>query len=231
MARVRLAVLSAAALALTAAPLTAQHITSPYRYIEARQYVSLFGGRLYTQTGAAELGPSSGSLFGAQFGYRLKGPFVIEATLGYASLQREVRDTVRLAAPDTNVFRPVGTANQGLLLASAALRFDLTGPRTWYGFQPYVLLGAGGVIGTTGANGADFLVPQDLRFNFGTSFAAQIGGGVEWYATRRLGLRIDGRGTIWKLHTPSAFLLRDVMLPPSEWTQNLSIVGGVAVHF
>ena len=234
MVRARLFLPAAAVLALAAAPAAAQHVSSPYRYIEARQYVTLFGGRLVTQTGAAGLGPTSGNIFGAQFGFRLGGPFVIEATLGYAPVKRVVRDTITLPAPDTTVFRPArpdSIANQGVLVAAAALRFDITGPRTWRGLQPYVLLGVGGAIGTTGQNGGDNSVPQDVRFGFGTSFAAQVGGGIEWYATRRLGLRLDGRGTLWKLHTPSAFLIRDHTLPPSEWTQNLSLVGGLAVHF
>ncbi len=228
MARARLVVLTAATLALCSAPLAAQRIHSPYRYIEPKQYVTIFGGQLRTQTGVVGVGPKSGNIFGAQFGYRVSGPLVIEATIGYAPLQRTVRDTTRQAG-DTTTFHPVGTANQGVLLAVANVRFDITGPRTWHGLQPYLVLGGGGAFGTTGQNGP--AVPQDVRFSFGTSFAAQAGAGIEWYATRRLGLRLDARGTLWKLHTPSAFILRETNLPQSEWTQNVSLVGGLALHF
>ncbi|HEX9106273.1 MAG TPA: outer membrane beta-barrel protein [Longimicrobiales bacterium] len=228
MPRVRPFVLTAATLALLAAPAAAQRITSPYRYIEPRQYVSVFAGQMRTQTGVVGVGPKAGNIFGAQFGYRASGPFVIEVTLGYMPLQRTVRDTTRQPGDNAN-FHPLGTANQSLLVATAAAHFDITGPRTWHGFQPYAILGAGGVFGTTSQNGP--AIPQDVRFSFGTSFAAQAGAGIEWYATRRLGLRVDGRGTLWKLHTPSAFLLRATNLPQSEWTQNLSLVGGLALHF
>jgi len=217
-----------AALALAGVPAAAQRISSPYRYIDSKQYVVLFGGRVRTQTGIVAVGPESGNIFGAQFGYRASGPIVLEATLGYMPLKRVVRDTTRQVG-DTANFHPLGTANQGVLLATASIRFDITGPRTWHGFQPYGLLGAGGAFGTTGQNGP--AVPSDVRFSFGTSFAAQAGAGIEWYATRRLGLRLDGRGTLWKLHTPSAFLLRAVNLQQSIWAQNLSLVGGLAVHF
>ncbi len=231
MSRARLLLPTAALLVLAATPAAAQHIASPYRYIEPRSYVTVFGGRLSTQSGAAGVGPTSGSIFGGNFGYRLSGPFVVELTVGYASLNRAVRDTLTLAPPDTTTFRQIGTSKQGVLLAMAAVRFDITGPRTWHGFQPYALFGVGGATGATGATTADARVPADVRFSFGTTFAAQVGGGIEWYATRRFGLRLDGRGTLWKVHTPSAFLLRDHTLPPSEWTQNASLVGGLAVHF
>jgi opacity protein-like surface antigen len=228
MARARSFLLTAASLALLSAPAAAQRINSPYRFIDSKQYVTVFAGRLGTQTGIVGVGPESGNVFGAQYGYRVSGPVVIEVTVGYSPVQRIVRDTTHQAS-DTLIFHPLGTADQGLLMAVAAARFDITGPRTWHGLQPYALLGAGGVFGTTGQNGP--AIPQDVRFSFGTSFAAQAGAGIEWYATRRLGLRVDGRGTLWKLHTPSAFLLRAVTLTQSEWTQNLTLVGGLALHF
>lgn len=231
MARVRLIHATAAALALAASPLAAQHIGSPYRYIEPRTYVTLFGGQLGTQTGAVQIGPRSGQLFGAAFGYRLSGPFGVEVMLGYAPLKRAVRDTLTLPKPDSTTYRPLATSTQNVLLAMADVRFDVTGPRTWHGLQPYVLFGVGGAIATSGVQKSDVVVPQDVRFNFGTSFAAQLGGGFEWYATRRLALRLDGRGTLWKLHTPSAFLVKDHTLPPSEWAQNGSLLGGLSVHF
>ncbi len=231
MARVRVFLPTAAVLALAASPVAAQHISSPYRYIEPRQYVTLFGGQLATQTGAVQLGPKSGHIFGGEYGYRVSGPFVVEVTLGYAPLKRAVRDTLTLPKPDSTTYRQVGTSIQNVLLATADVRFDITGARTWHGFQPYALFGVGGAIATSGAQKTDVVVPSDVRFNFGTSFAAQLGGGIEWYATRRLGLRVDGRGTLWKLHTPSAFLIKDHTLPPSEWTQNVSLLGGLSVHF
>ncbi len=231
MPRARLLVLTLALLALMSAPAAAQRITSPYSFIDSRQYITIFGGRLHTGTGVVALGPTSGNIFGGQYGYRVSGPLVVELTVAYAPLHRQARDTTRLGPPDTTTFRPVGSANQGVLSAMAGLRFDVTGQRTWHHLQPYALIGFGGAFGTTGQNGKETSLPQDVRFSFGTSFAAQVGAGIEWYVTRRLGLRLDGRGTLWKLHTPSAFILREGTLPGSEWAQNASIVGGLSVHF
>lgn len=230
MARARLLYLLLAAGILRPAPAAGQHISSPYQYLETRAYAGAFFGHLGTQTGVVELGPGAGNVFGAFFGYRVSGPFVAELSLGYAPLERVVRDTVR-SPSDTTTFLSRGSAKQNVLTALADLRFDITGARTWHGLQPYLLLGVGGAIGTSGANGADAIVPQDVRFKFGTSFAAQAGGGIEWYVTRHAGLRLDARGTLWKLHTPQAFILRGPVVPQSEWAQNLSVAGGLAIHF
>lgn len=230
MARARCPFLLLAAGLLTAAPAAGQHITSPYRYVETRQYAGVFGGHLGTQTGVVDLGPTGGNIFGGFFGYRVSGPFVAELSVAYVPMKRVVRDTVR-STPDTATFASRGTARQNVLLATVDMRFDITGARTYYGLQPYLLLGVGGAIGTSGQNGADTVVPQDVRFKFGTSFAAQAGGGIEWYVTRHAGLRLDARGTLWKLHTPQAFILRGPVVPQSEWVQNLSVAGGLAIHF
>ncbi|HEX9106823.1 MAG TPA: hypothetical protein VF832_06340, partial [Longimicrobiales bacterium] len=156
------------------------------------------------------------------------GPLQIEVGFGYAPLNRIVRDTLRTSAKDST-FRRAGTIAQNVVLAIAGLRFDLTGARTWYGFQPYIAAGVGAAIGSSASGGP--AVPADAQFKFGTSFAVQAGGGIEWYAARHVGLLVDARGTLWKLHTPSAFHLADATLPASEWTQNASLNAGLAFHF
>lgn len=213
---------------LAAGPLAAQHIDSPYRFIDTRQAVTLFAGRTNPQAGVVGLGPESGEYFGGRYTYHLSGPLSIEGEVGYFPLSRTVRDTTRTG----DAFTPVGSADQTVVLTTAALRFDLTGPRTWYRLQPFLTVGGGAAIGLSGQNGADSRVPADARFQFGTSFAGMVGGGVEWYATRRVGLRLDGRGVLWKLKTPQAFALKDATLPANgDWTQNVLLSAGLSVHF
>ncbi len=219
---------SFAAALLLASPLAAQRITSPYRFLDLAQSVTLFGGALKSQTGSAKLGPEAGNIFGGRFAYRASGPLQLELTFGYAPLNRVVRDTVRVSAKDST-FRSFGSVSQSIVLAIAGLRFDLTGARTWYGFQPYVAAGLGAAIGGSGSGGPS--VPADAQFKFGTSFALQAGGGIEWYAARHVGVLVDARGLLWKLHTPAAFHLADARLPASEWTQNAALNAGLAFHF
>ncbi len=229
MARARLPLLIAIATLLSAVPVAAQRITSPYHFLDTHQYISLFGGKLSTQTGTLGLGPQSGNLYGGRLGYRPgTGPLALELTLAVAPLQRTVLDTLRTS---DSTFARFGTASQGLLLTLVDARFNLTGARTWHGFQPFIVLGTGAVWGTNGANGADRLVPAPSRFKFGTSFAAEGGIGAEWYATPHVGLRVDGRGTLWKVKVPTAFQAQKPTLGGSEWTKNYSLAGSLAYHF
>ena len=219
---------SIAAALLVASPLAAQRITSPYHYLDLPQSVTLFGAALKTQTGSVALGPESGNMYGGRLAYRASGPLQLELTFGYAPLNRVVRDTARVSAKDST-FRPAGTLSQNLLLAVIGVRFDLTGSRTWHGLQPYLAAGGGIASGSSGSGGPT--VPADAQFKFGTSFALQAGGGIEWYAARHVGLLVDARGLLWKLHTPSAFHTADGTLPASEWTQNGALSAGLAIHF
>ncbi|MFO7259907.1 MAG: hypothetical protein DIU52_002045, partial [bacterium] len=65
---------------------------------------------------------------------------------------------------------------------------------------------------------------------FGTSFAGQLGGGIEWFAMPRLSLRLDGRLLFWELDNPRAFTsIGDVS--SEEWVQNFYFSVGAAIHF
>lgn len=224
-----LPLLAAALVGTVPRPAAAQRITSPYEYIDPAQSLAVTAGYLKTGQGSVGLGPKAAQFYGIRWAIRLNGPFVIQADLRYFQSTRPVLDTARVSETDTSYINR-GQANQNLLLALAAVRFDLTGARTWRNLQPYVLFGGGVAISTTGANGADAAVVPDAQFKFGTSFAGQFGGGIEWYLTRRLALYGDARGVLWKLKTPQAFLLSQ-NFPQSEWTQNLSFSGGLAFHF
>lgn len=224
-----LPLLAAVLLGALPRPAAAQRISSPYEYIDPAQSLGVTVGYLNTDQGSVGLGPNAGAYEGIRWAIRLNGPFVIQADVDYFRSTRPVLDTARVSQTDTSYVNR-GSANQNLILALGAVRFDLTGARTWHKIQPYVLFGGGVAISTTGSNGADAAVVPDAAFRFGTSFAGQFGGGIEWYLSRRLALYGDARGVLWKLKTPQAFLLSQ-NFPQSEWTQNLSFSGGLALHF
>ncbi len=230
MARARLPLLIAILAWVLTPPLAAQHITSPYHFIDTHQTVSLFYGRLGTQTGSLGLGPQSGNFYGVRLGYRPStGPLALELLIGTAPLKRQVLDTLRTGRD--SAFARFGTADQGLIMAFGDVRFNLTGGRTWHAFQPFVVFGPGVVVSSNGQNGADRLVPQPSRFKFGTSFAAEVGAGLEWYATPRLGLRGDARGVFWRLKAPLAFQQQDPRRSASAWTRNGALSASLAFHF
>jgi hypothetical protein len=210
-------------------PLAGQRIDSPYRFVDTKQSAGLFGGYVFTNKGSIDLGPESGPVFGGRYGIRLSGPFTIEADIGYFPSTRAVRDTV----PSEVTFSTIGEADMALLLARGALRFNLTGPRTWHGMQPFVVFGGGAAIDLSGEPAVEDDLPQDARFDFGTSFAGELGAGVELFFTRRLALRLDGRNVLWQLEAPIAFLLGDraLTVADQEWAQNFFVSAGLSIQF
>ncbi|MEX0907794.1 MAG: hypothetical protein WD054_05645, partial [Gemmatimonadota bacterium] len=158
-------------------------------------------------------------------------PFLAGVELGFAPANRTVRDTTFMQAD--SVFTPLGEADMNLLLAFANLRFNVTGTRTWHSLQPFMVIGLGAAVDLAGASELDADVPGNARFDYGTSFAGQLGAGVEWFPSTRIGVRLDARNVLWKLEVPEAFLLTEHgrTLPASEWEQNYLVSAGISVHF
>jgi pimeloyl-ACP methyl ester carboxylesterase len=208
-----------------------QRIDSPYRFVEHSQGAGAYAALVSPAAGRLRLGPQSAAGAGVRYGISISGPLAVELDLLYSPTTRSVGDTV-LTTPDS---LPVikGEADLGLLIAMGSIRFNITGGRTWHGLQPFVLFGAG--IGTdiAGRNAVSDSLPADARFDFGTSFAGQLGAGTEWYPSARWSLRVDARNALWKLKHPPAFRAgaRSVVVPPDEWEGNLILSLGLSMHF
>lgn len=217
------------ALLLVPAAARAQEITSPYQFLETRQSATAFSGYLFTGQGTLGLGPESALFFGARYNLIVSGPFALEAEIGRFSTTRMVLDTV----PGDTTREVIGEADFGAFTALGALRFNLTGARTYHRLLPYLLFGLGAAIETTGESPAEEDLPSDLRFDFGTSFSGVLGGGIEWLSDAGFGIRLDARNILWKLQTPRGFLVREEgrLLPGDEWSQNFSLTAGLVFHF
>jgi opacity protein-like surface antigen len=207
----------------------AQAINSPYRFIDEKQAGGAWVGYLVTSEGALGLAPKSGPVIGGRYTIRLSGPFVVEADIGLFNSTRSVRDTVVV----DSARRVVGEADFTAFHAIGSLRFNITGPRTWHSLQPFVLFGAGGVVDISPRTDIDDDVSADARFEFGTSFAGQLGGGIEWFPSRRITVRVDARNLLWKITTPTGFLLGEfgARAPGDEWLQNGQFTAGISLHF
>jgi hypothetical protein len=213
---------------LVAGRADAQVVRSPFRYVDTRQSVTVFGGFVLTDQGRLDLGPEDGPIGGVRYSLRLGGPFTAEASASYFPSTRTVLDTTAVGAP----LERVGEANFDLAMIDVALRFNLTGPRTYYNLMPYLIAGGGVAFEAAGDDDAEAEIAASSRFDFGTRFAGQVGAGVEWYATRRLALRFDARDVFWKLKTPPAFLRQELdNIPGDEWVQNFVFSLGLAFHF
>jgi hypothetical protein len=210
-------------------PARAQHIDSPYRFLDASQHVGGYFAHVHGDAGSVGLGAESGSAYGARYGLRLSGPFMLDVDAMYFPTHGAVLDTVVV----DSAFRRIGTASMPLVVATASLRFNFSGPRTWHRLQPFVSFGAGAAIGTQKDVGAIEAAPVDARYSFRASFAGSLGAGLEIYPTQRISIRLDGRNMLWKIKTPAA-LLRGTLgstMPKDEWAANLTTSAGISIHF
>jgi opacity protein-like surface antigen len=214
---------------LRPAAASAQRLDSPYRFITQKQHVDAFGAYFDPSHGRLGAGPNSGYGGGLRWGMAISGPLAIELELAYAPLTRPVVDTA-FNADSSHVVK--GQADMNMMTALANVRFNLTGARTWHSLQPFLLFGAGLATNFSKENGADSLVVRDARFGFGTSFAGNVGAGLEYFVSPRIAARLDGGATLWKLKAPNAFILKGPgVIPASEWERNLKMTAGLSLHF
>lgn len=210
----------------------AQRIDSPYRFLDHEQFAGLYAGHTWMSGGALDMGPESAITVGGRWAYRVSGPFSIAVETGFTPTTRTVRDTA--FAADSS-YAALGEADMKLLTVMGSLRVSLMGARTWNGLHPFVLIGGGVALDLAGSSELEEDLPSEAVWDFGTSFAGQVGAGIEWFPTQRLSVRADARNLLWKLKVPDAFLLseagRQRRISGSEWEQNFSLSAGVSIHF
>ncbi len=217
-----------------ATPAQAQHITSPYRYIDQTQALTVQASYIATSRGMLDLGPESGMAYGLGYTIRLGGPFNIDLGASFFPTRRAVMDTIPADSatltdnPLASVTK-IGEDKLGIALLTAALRFDVTGPRTFHGLMPYVIFGGGLARQVYETGIADVHLISARRYHFGGLFAGQIGGGTEWFLTHRLTARLDVRDMFWRINIPTAF--RRSPIPAKEWVQNLHASLGLSWRF
>lgn len=218
-------------LALHAAPIAAQRLDSPYRFLDHGQQAGVFASYLLPSEGRLGVGPQSSPGVGLRYGIAVSGPFSVEVEALFSSMTRSVVDTSFTTPDSARVVR--GEGDFALLAAMGSVRLSLTGNRTWNGLQPFALFGAGVVSNLAGDSPADTLVAEDARFTFGTSFAGQLGAGAEYFFSQRWSARFDARTALWKLKNPVAFRLgeRGRLVPADEWEGNSIFSAGLSLHF
>lgn len=236
---IRAAALSCMAV-LLASPAAAQSIDSPYRFVEGSHAIWAFGGAVFTDRGTIDIGPGSGYAAGLGYNLRISGPFNLGVRAAYFPTDRRVyddtsapADSVELRADPMFGLEQVGRAELSLVVLDASLRFDITGPRTWYRLQPYALIGAGGVLVASQDNTAEEALPQDLelRVRFRNGFTGHVGGGVEVHVSEHFTLRLDARDVLWKIHVPQDFRTSGRVIDDEQWVQTAHLSLGLNVRF
>ena len=222
------------AIAAGAGPAQAQHITSPYLYIEQNQALTAQATYIATNRGMLNLGPESGMAYGLGYTIRLGGPFNLDFNASFFPTRRAVMDTIpadsiTLADNPLASVTKIGEDKLGIALLTAALRFDVTGPRTYHGLLPFVVFGGGLARQVYETGIADIHLVSARRYHFGGLCVGQIGGGTDWFLSRHITARLDVRDMFWRIRIPSAFQ-RDP-IPSREWVQNLHASLGLSFRF
>ncbi|MEJ2215039.1 MAG: hypothetical protein P8099_00350 [Gemmatimonadota bacterium] len=217
-----------------ARPAQAQRITSPYRYIDQNQALTVQATYIHTNRGMLDLGPESGMAYGLAYTLRLGGPFNLNLAASYFPTRRAVMDTipadsVTLANDPLASVTKIGENKLGLAILTAVVRFDVTGPRTYHGLMPFVIFGGGLARQVTESGIADIHLISARRYHFGALFVGQIGGGMDLFLTRHVTARLDVRDMFWRIHIPSAFQREPI--PAKEWVQNLHSSLGLSWRF
>lgn len=227
-----------AVLASIAGPARGQQIGSPYDFIETAQGVRAFASYILTDRGSIDIGPGSGLAAGVGYNIRISGPFEFDTQATFFPTSRRVfditpQDSATLREDPKAGLEELGTADLSLLMLDATLRFDLTGPRTWYRLQPYALIGAGGVFRLSSDDTAEENLPTDveLRVRFQNGFTGHVGAGFELYVTERMTVRADARDVLWKLHVPSGFFQPGRVIDDEQWVQNGQFSLGLVFRF
>ena len=224
-----------AAVALFAGPAQGQQISSPYDFVETSQGIRAFASYVLTDRGVIDTGPGSAMAFGAGYGIRVSGPFQVDAQVSWLPTSRRVYRTTSVSdsADPMAGLEQIGEADLSLLLLDASIRFDITGPRTWYGIQPYALLGAGGAFRASSDNAVEEELPagNELRVRFRNGFTGHVGLGAEWHVAERFSLRAEARDVLWKLHVPAGFIEGDRLIASEEWVQTAHLSLGLAWRF
>jgi hypothetical protein len=218
-----------AAAALVVAPLQAQTIPSPYRFIEERQEGGAFVGYFDADPGRFGFGPKSALQTGIRYGLELAGPLGLE---GVASVVPTERDVVNPGRDEGD--RVVDIAESTLLFVEARLRFALTGRRTWRRLQPFAVAGIGLGMDVQGSQREDQLLLDADRFDFGTKFVGSFGGGTRVILGRKFTLRLDASLLLYQLGTPSGFSEPERNLgnvPENEWVAARGFTVGLAYRF
>ncbi|UCF20731.1 MAG: hypothetical protein JSU87_04795 [Gemmatimonadota bacterium] len=217
----------------------AQQISSPYEFIENNKDVGPLVAYVFTDRGAAKVGPQSNPLYGVQATFSVSTPLKISAFVAYFPSERDVIDPTPAEGDEAVI---VGTKPMDLLLIAGRLHLSLTGVRTWNRLAPFLTGGAGIALGISGSPACTLTSPDpdcqvlpSERFDFGSSLLIHFGTGTVWLPTRRIGVRLEVLNSIWRLKTPDGFrdfnVVLDPVPPETDWTNNIQLSAALTYWF
>ncbi len=198
---------------------------SPYRDVETRQELTLFGGRYTAGQDLIGVAPRGGPMFGVRYEVHVGGPALLVARWARVNSERFPIDPTKSGAA-----AQLGRRDVSLNLADVDLALNLTGQKSYHHFIPVVNVGAG--IATCNCT----IKPDP--YTFGTAFAFSYGGGLRYVPGGRFQLRADWGNYLYQLKYPTAYYLNNgsgSAVPPKQarsfWKNNRALTLGASLLF
>jgi hypothetical protein len=220
----------AIALALTGTPAAAQvdvgypPPNSPFRDLEFRHELTLFGGYYLAAKDPAGAAPRSAPMEGLRYELTIGGPAQLVFKLARVNSDRHVINPLEPRAS-----RDLGVESWPIYLTDLGFSLNLTGQRSWHGVVP-VLSGGIGL--------ASDLDRQDANdpFNLGTTFAFSFGAGLRIVPGGRFQMRADAGTWMYQYKYPSTYYttpsdntaVLDEKQAKNFWKKNLGLTLGAS---
>jgi len=199
---------------------------SPFRDLEYKHELTLFGGYYMSAKDPAGVAPKSAAMEGIRYELTVGGPVQFVARLARVNSERQVIDPLQPRAS-----RDLGVQSWPIYLTDLGFGLNLTGQRSWHGVVPVVNMGIGL---------ASDLDKQDDKdpFNVGTTFAFSLGGGLRIVPGGRFELRADAGTWIYKYKYPTTYYTttsdNTTVLGPKIakdfWKKNLGLTLGASYN-
>ena len=220
----------AIALALTGAPAAAQvdvgypPPNSPFRDLEFRHELTLFGGYYIAAKDPAGSTPRSAPMEGLRYELTIGGPAQLVFKIARVNSDRHVINPLEPRAS-----RDLGVESWPVYLTDLGFSLNLTGQRSWHGVVPVVSGGIGLASDLDKQNAND-------PFNVGTTFAFSFGAGLRIVPGGRFQLRADAGTWMYQFKYPSTYYattsdnttVLDEKQAKNFWKKNLGLTLGAS---
>ena len=166
---------------------------SPFRDLEYRHELTLFGGYYAAGKDPAGVAPRSGPMLGLRYDANVGGPVSLFLRASYVASERRALDPTQPAEA-----RDLGIKSWPLYVTDFGLSLNVTGQKSYRRMVPVVSVGIG-----FAADG-NRSVPED-PFRFGTEFALTYGAGLRFVPGGRFQIRLGADGYLYRLRYPSGY--------------------------
>jgi len=220
----------AIALALTGAPAAAQVDVgypppkSPFRDLEFRHELTLFGGYYLSAKDPAGAAPRSAPMEGLRYELTVGGPAQLVFRLARVNSERHVINPLEPRAS-----RDLGVESWPVYLTDLGFSLNLTGQRSWHRVVPVLSGGIGLASDLDKQNAND-------PFNVGTTFAFSFGTGLRIVPGGRFQLRADAGTWMYQYKYPATYYattsdnttVLDQKQAKNFWKKNLGLTLGAS---